>query len=143
MHVESTSKQKGIYKSKMELRGPSELVNIVTYGVPVSDASKLSKHFNLAVEEVAFHVSGSKAKFKKRVADGQFSPVESDRLVRLARLMAAAEALHDGDADAAREWMESPKQALGGVSPMSYARTEVGAREVEHLIGRLEHGVFS
>ena len=32
---------------------------------------------------------------------------------------------------------------LGDVSPLEYAKTEVGAREVENLLGRIEHGVFS
>jgi uncharacterized protein (DUF2384 family) len=32
---------------------------------------------------------------------------------------------------------------LGDVAPLEMAATETGAREVENLIGRLEHGVFS
>jgi uncharacterized protein (DUF2384 family) len=27
--------------------------------------------------------------------------------------------------------------------PLEYAETELGAREVEHLLGRIEHGVYS
>jgi uncharacterized protein (DUF2384 family) len=34
-------------------------------------------------------------------------------------------------------------RALGGVSPFEMAKTEVGALEVENLITRIEHGVFS
>jgi uncharacterized protein (DUF2384 family) len=34
-------------------------------------------------------------------------------------------------------------RALGGRSPLDFAQTEPGAREVENVIGRLEHGVFS
>ncbi len=33
--------------------------------------------------------------------------------------------------------------ALAGRKPIEFARTEVGAREVEDLIGRLEYGVFT
>ena len=36
-----------------------------------------------------------------------------------------------------------PTAGLGGASPADMTSTEVGAREVERLIGRLEHGVFS
>ena len=32
---------------------------------------------------------------------------------------------------------------MSGAVPLEYAETEVGAREVEHLLGRIEHGVFS
>jgi uncharacterized protein (DUF2384 family) len=37
----------------------------------------------------------------------------------------------------------APRKAFGNQSPLDYSRTELGAREVENLIGRLEHGVFS
>jgi putative toxin-antitoxin system antitoxin component (TIGR02293 family) len=43
----------------------------------------------------------------------------------------------------ARLWFTSPKIALGGKTPLEYADTELGAREVEDLLSRLEHGVFS
>ena len=32
---------------------------------------------------------------------------------------------------------------LGGAIPLEYAETEVGAREVENLLGRIEYGVYS
>ena len=127
---------RGIYKSAMVLRGTGELVEIVKSGALVSDAGKLTKHFKMPVDRVALHISGSSTKYKRRLTERQFTPEESGRLVRLARLMNAAETLHDGDAEGARTWMESPKEALGGATPLEYAETEVGAREVEDLIGR-------
>ena len=51
--------------------------------------------------------------------------------------------LFEGDAWAAERWLSSPKVALDGAVPYELVRTEAGAREVEALIGRLEHGVFS
>jgi putative toxin-antitoxin system antitoxin component (TIGR02293 family) len=43
---------------------------------------------------------------------------------------------------AAREWLRAPAVALQGESPLEYLDTEIGAREVENILGRLEHGVF-
>ena len=74
---------------------------------------------------------------------GRLRPEESDRLLRAARVFGGTIALFEGDADAARAWLSSPQRALGGAVPLEMARTEVGAREVESLVGRLEHGVFS
>jgi putative toxin-antitoxin system antitoxin component (TIGR02293 family) len=74
---------------------------------------------------------------------GRLRPEESDRLLRAARVFGGTIALFEGDADAARTWLSSPQRALGGAVPLEMARTEVGAREVESLVGRLEHGVFS
>ena len=68
---------------------------------------------------------------------------ESDRLLRAARVLDRAIALFDGDRKAALEWLGSPLRALGGESPLDVATTDLGARQVENLIGRLEHGVYS
>ena len=51
--------------------------------------------------------------------------------------------LFEGDNAAALRWLTAPRKALEGKTPLAYARTELGAREVEDLIGRLEHGVIS
>ena len=39
--------------------------------------------------------------------------------------------------------MFAKNRALGGATPLDFAKTEPGAREVENVLGRLEHGVFS
>jgi uncharacterized protein (DUF2384 family) len=40
-------------------------------------------------------------------------------------------------------WLTSSQKTLGDQTPLEHARTEIGAREVEERVGRLEHGVFS
>ena len=62
---------------------------------------------------------------------------------RAERVFGKAQKLFEGDARAAERWLSSPKAGLGGAVPSELAETEAGAREVEALIGRLEHGVFS
>lgn len=47
------------------------------------------------------------------------------------------------NADLARQWLNRPQFGLGGEIPLDFAKTENGAREVENLLGRIEHGVFS
>ena len=78
----------------------------------------------------------------RRRAGGRLSSLESDRLLRFAALFERAVSLFEGDVAAARAWLTRPVRALGYQQPLSYAKTEIGAREVEHVIGRLEHGVF-
>jgi putative toxin-antitoxin system antitoxin component (TIGR02293 family) len=64
-------------------------------------------------------------------------------LFRAARLFGRTLQLFEGDRDAAVEWLTTPQTALGDRVPLDLARTEIGAREVERLVGRLDHGVFS
>ena len=70
-------------------------------------------------------------------------PDESDRLVRLARVFSRAIEMYVGNVDAAKDWLIRSNRVLGGASPFEMAKTDVGAREVENLITRIEHGVFS
>ena len=79
----------------------------------------------------------------RRKDEGRLRPDESDRLVRVARIFGRAIDLFEGNAPAARQWLGKPNTALGGASPLEMVTSEVGAREIVGLIGRLEHGVFS
>ena len=74
---------------------------------------------------------------------GQLTSDQSERLVRLARVMEMAFDLFEGDKEAARRWFKAPRETLGGNTPLDMVSTEIGAREVENLIERLEDGVFS
>ena len=47
------------------------------------------------------------------------------------------------DEGLARKWLKEPAWALGDVAPLAYADTELGSKEVEELLGRIEHGVFT
>lgn len=60
----------------------------------------------------------------------------------MARLVGQAVDVLEGEATA-RQGLKSPPQGLGGAVPLAYAETEVGAREVERLLGRIEYGVLS
>jgi putative toxin-antitoxin system antitoxin component (TIGR02293 family) len=79
----------------------------------------------------------------RRRKEGRLSQAESERLYRLSVVFEKAVELHEGKVDEARHWMSTPKAALAGQTPLEMCATEVGAREVEDLIGLLEYGVFS
>jgi putative toxin-antitoxin system antitoxin component (TIGR02293 family) len=71
----------------------------------------------------------------------RLEPEESDRLLRLSRIVGLALRLFEGELSETRRWLMTPHSALGDETPLRMAATEIGAREVEHLIGRLEHGI--
>jgi putative toxin-antitoxin system antitoxin component (TIGR02293 family) len=47
------------------------------------------------------------------------------------------------DQGAAARWMKTPQRSLSGAAPLHLARTDVGTRAVEALLGRMEHGVYT
>jgi putative toxin-antitoxin system antitoxin component (TIGR02293 family) len=66
---------------------------------------------------------------------------ESDRIARVARV--AALAMEAFGRDAGLQWLREPNAALGERIPLAMLGTDAGARQVEQIIGRVEHGVFS
>jgi putative toxin-antitoxin system antitoxin component (TIGR02293 family) len=79
--------------------------------------------------------------FVRRKTEGRLEPDESDRLLRASRIFGLAIDLFEGDRETALRWLSSAQRALGQRTPMVLMQTDIGAREVENLIGRLEHGV--
>jgi putative toxin-antitoxin system antitoxin component (TIGR02293 family) len=97
----------------------------------------------LPVEALARFVQITSRTLSRRKEEGRLHADESERLVRAARVFASALALFEGDREQARRWLLAPQPGLGGTAPLDYAATELGAGEVEALIGRLEHGIPS
>jgi putative toxin-antitoxin system antitoxin component (TIGR02293 family) len=81
--------------------------------------------------------------FSRRKKTGRLTADESGRLYRVAAAFRRAVDLFGGNVAAARGWFTRPCRGLGWVTPLEMTRTDVGAREVEDLIGRLRHGVFT
>ncbi len=84
----------------------------------------------------------SRATLHRRKNQGKIDKGESERLVRYQRLLKKAEDVF-GDASNAREWLTQKQAGLGNAVPLEFAKTEIGAREVENLLGRIEYGVYS
>ena len=79
----------------------------------------------------------------RRVAhDEPLTIEETDKTLRLARVDQLASRVFGDDQKASR-WLRKPKTALGGKSPLSYLATEAGARAVEEMLNRIDHGLFA
>jgi len=81
--------------------------------------------------------------FNRRLAKGQTLKIsEADVISRLLRINEAANRTF-GDAAFARKFLSLPNPALGDRIPNELAETDAGAREVEVILGRIAHGVYS
>lgn len=118
------------------------IVRLVQAGFPFSRLARFQKATSLPWEKVGRFVAIPQRTLTRRQAQGKLQPDESDRVWRASAIFDMAVDLFEGDANAARQWLVAPQAGLGGVIPLEFASTEVGAREVENLIGRLEYGVF-
>ena len=121
----------------------ANLVKALEAGLPVTELTDLQASLDVPAERLAPMLGISKATFHRRKGTGsKLTPAVSDRVVRFARLLGKAVKVFGGIEDA-KQWLNSPQFGLGGAVPLDYAKTEVGAREVENLLGRIEYGVYS
>jgi putative toxin-antitoxin system antitoxin component (TIGR02293 family) len=119
------------------------LVERIRTGLPYKALAFLSSQSGISIREMAVAIAVPERTLARRRIAGRFSPDESERLLRVSYLFEKAIDLFEGNKEAAVAWLSTPKKALQRETPLTYARTDIGAREVENLIGRLEHGVFA
>lgn len=120
-----------------------ELVRLVEKGLPVRTYDHLARNVGLRTERLLEAVDIPRRTLLRRREEGRFSPSESDRLLRISRIFGMALELFECDREAAVEWLTNAQIALGGAIPLDVMRTDIGGREVEALLNRLEYGVFS
>lgn len=120
-----------------------ELITAVERGFSFSTLERMQRETGLPMERLAVSIGISPRTLTRRRKTKKLSVAESDRLVSISRLLTAAVELFEGNTEKAYQWFVQPNRAFGNISPLDMAATETGAREVENLIGRLEHGVFS
>jgi putative toxin-antitoxin system antitoxin component (TIGR02293 family) len=119
------------------------IVRLIRAGFPFHRLARFQKASDLPWEQVAHFVAIPERTLARRQHAGKLRPEESDRVWRACAIFDMAVDLFEGDAAAARRWLVTPQSGLGGEIPLELAATEVGAREVENLIGRLEYGVVA
>jgi len=119
------------------------LIEEVKAGLPFKVLESFSAESGIAVSEIAELIELPERTLARRKVIGRLSSGESERLLRLSNVFQKAVGLFEGNADAAVVWLKRPKKALGDKSPWTYLTTELGARQVEDLIGELEQGVFA
>src|ERR1700722_3275934 len=124
----------------LKATSPVAIAGILDSGVSFRTLAGFQKATGYPWETIADLVRIPPRTLQRRKLKGRLQPDESERLYRVASVFAHAVQLFDGDTVAAKRWLQTPRPALAGQTPLELTRTEVGAREVENLIGRLEHG---
>ena len=127
----------------LETFDPLDLLRAVKKGLPYRTFERFRQNTSLSFERVTDLIDIPRRTMTRRKREGRFLPDESDRLLRASRLFGKALELFEGDRDAATDWLTTAQPALGGAVPLDLAKNEVGSREVERLVGRIEHGIFS
>ena len=112
----------------------------VKAGFPVAAVDEVAERTGYSIQEVLEVAGLSERTYARRKVTGLLTTDESDRVGRLLRLRAVAEAVIGSGA---QRWLHQPNRALDGRTPLQVAATEMGAALVFDVLGRIEHGVFA
>lgn len=109
-------------------------------GLPKERFINLGKALGVQAAELGNIVAISERTLSRR--KGNFTPQESDRILQVDSTFArATEVL--GSEERAREWMNRSNRSIEGKTPLEYCDTSFGVREVNNLLGRIEHAVIA
>jgi len=128
---------------KKKVGTPSDLVDLTREGLPADILPALARELSMDRKAVAQAVGITERTLSRRLSTrSRLSSVESDRTVRLARVLALAnETL--GDISKASRWLQTPNRVLQGHTPFELLDTDAGVQSVETVLGRIAYGVYS
>jgi putative toxin-antitoxin system antitoxin component (TIGR02293 family) len=119
-----------------------DLQAAIREGFPQKVIEELMEAADLSIKELAACLDLSPRSLQRRRREGRLARYESDRIYRLARIVALAKSSLGGR-NAAVRWLKRPNRALGGKAPLAVIDTELGARAVENVLGRIAFGGVS
>lgn len=111
-------------------------------GLPAELVDKLCDELEITLQDLARYTGVGERTLKRKLKAGRLSCGQSERMVRLSRLLERTVQVM-GSREAAVQWLKAPRSHLRGQTPLDMAVTELGTEEVLNLLGRIEHGVFA
>jgi len=128
---------------KRPVRSTDDLAQQVRFGLPASTVERLAGTLSLHRSQVAERLNiPSRTLSRRLAAKSRLTHDESDRTMRMARVVALAKEVLGSD-EKASHWMSNPNRALGGKRPFDQLDTEPGVRSVEEVLYGIAYGMYS
>ncbi len=127
---------------KSDVASPQALLRSIESGLPYTSFDALRERFGLSREDAAAAIGLPLRTLARRKRERRLHSDESDRLARVARVAAEAARIL-GDEQRAGLWLRDANLVLGGKRPIELVSSDLGARQVEDVLGRIEFGVYS
>jgi putative toxin-antitoxin system antitoxin component (TIGR02293 family) len=118
---------------------PMPFIGPVRTGLPLSVVDDALAAGRISLAELDRLVLPRKTLAHRRTL-GNLTPEQSDRISRLLRIIAEAEATF-GDRTKAHKWLRRPTPLLDDESPLDRLDTDIGTRQVEAMLGRIAYGL--
>ena len=126
-----------------KLDQPQTLTSIVREGLPPSSVDRIAEYYSFSKKQLSELLGISVRTLERHQKSNRpLSLVQSDRLLRYARIAARAEEVFE-EVESAQNWLKRPNQALNGEIPLNLLDTEAGVEQVDDLLSRIEYGIYS
>ncbi len=125
------------------VRSEEDMEELLRQGLPVSVLGNVRENWGFTIVELASSLSIPKSTLMRMLErHNRMAHGDSDRVYRLASILALAEEAI-GDREKAQRWLRQPNLVLGNQTPLHVLETEIGARRVEQVLGRIAYGGVS
>ncbi|MDB4951503.1 MAG: toxin-antitoxin system antitoxin component family protein [Gemmatimonadetes bacterium] len=125
-----------------EIETDLDLIRALAHGLPAGAIDHVLGEGGLSLDELHRLVIPRRTLALRRQRRQALTAEESDRLARVARILAFADETF-GDRDKSARWLRKANRGLAGNVPIELLSTETGGRLVEQALGRIAHGVFA
>ena len=122
------------------VRSPQNLAERVREGLPFAALAAVMEQYAISRDVLCDILHLSRRNFLRRKEQKRLAPDESDRLYRLARVLAHANRVFE-DPDESADWIQTPNISLGKQQPLTLLDTDIGVQQVDQVLGRIEHGI--
>lgn len=117
-----------------------EWVDTIASGLSFGQVQALLDEVNVSEKDILnYHILAPRT-WSHSKHKGVFSAEQSDRIARFLRVWRQATQTFGND-NKSRLWLERETRALLGKKPIDLLSTETGARVVEELLQRIDHGL--
>jgi putative toxin-antitoxin system antitoxin component (TIGR02293 family) len=126
-----------------KVRSESEMERLLREGLPAAALKNFRENWGFTVVELAGSLAIPKSTLMRMLERrDRMAPGDSDRVYRLASILALAE-VAIGDRKKALRWLRQTNDVLGNQAPLRALETEIGLRRVEQILGRIAYGGVS
>lgn len=127
---------------KHAVKSSDDLVTSIRAGLPARIITILADTLTMPQVDVAKRLGIPPRTLTRRLSRARLSLDESDRAVRMARIIAIATEIL-GTNEKAAAWLRTPNRALGGKLPIDEIGTDPGYRSVEEVLYAIAYGMYS
>lgn len=136
----SLHQQIGQWLGVSATKSDQQILDIVEGQLPTSSIKRLLT-LGFTRSEIDQQVIPLRTLQHRRSRREKLTVEESDRVLRMARLLSQAEAVY-GSRERALDWLRRPNPRLRNRTPLEMARTDTGSRIVEELLVQIDEGMF-